>query len=662
MLKNKKVMLTLALVTIASTLLAACQPQTVQVPVTVVVKETSQVEVEVPVVETQVVVQEVEKEAFTTPHPILGDARVRQGIAYCTNRPELITSVYPWLPADKQADLLMDTNIPRISWAAYYGNEVQKYSFDPDKGQALFEEAGWTLPEGGAVRQNANGEEMALKFTTTSAAFRQTWAAVFEQQMAKCGLRILRLHAPASWWFGSTTGLRRRDFELGAYAWVGESDPKGQTLYACNQIPTPKNGWAGQNYMGWCNQTASDAINAANNTLVRDERIAHYQTFQIEFAKDLISLPVFQRAEGAAATKALTNFHPSPTEYYTWNSHEWALEGGGDTLVLALSQEPASMYSLIESAAVERTVGWLIYDSGALNATSQVDYDFQPRLTTKLSTVENGLAKNNEVEVKEGDPVVDASGTPTDADGNLLTLKSGLKIKTADGQEVEYAGGIVKMKQLVVTFQWVPNLKWSDGEPVTKADFELAYKNDCDPKSGAVDLSTCQSIQSVDFTSDTEYVVTFKPGYQNSLYFIPPFVAYPAHQVIQTEGDYSGKTLADVPTDGWSGLKEIAETPLGIGPYVLKNWEKGVKMELEANPYYWRGADALKIKKITILFVQDTQQAVAQLLAGDVDVVGAETLGAGAEVQTVLDNQNKLQVLIEPSATWEHIDMNLWVP
>jgi ABC-type transport system substrate-binding protein len=658
-MNRKHIMAVLSTLLITVFLLTACQPvettveviKTVEVPVEVV--ETVEVVTtqEVTVVETQVV--EVEAGSFTKPHPILSDQRVRQAIAYCSNRPELIASVYPWATPEVQESLLMDTNIPRVSWAAYYGDEVQKYPFDPEKGKALLEEAGWTVdpdaPEG-TIRNNADGERMSLKFTTTSAAFRQTWAAVFEQQMKNCGIEILRLHAPGSWWFGSSTGLRRRDFELGAYAWVGESDPKGQTLYACNQIPTAENGWAGQNYMGWCNQVASDAINAANNSLVREDRQEDYKTFQIEFAKDMISLPVFQRAEGNAATQALVNFKPSATEYYSWNSYEWERTDGGDTLVLALSQEPATMYTLIESAAVQRVVDWLVTEE----KYSQVDYDYQPRLA-ELSTVESGLSVINEVTVKEGDPVVDSSGTPTDAEGNLLTLATGVKIKNAAGEEIEYSGGDVTMNQLVVTYKFQPNLTWSDGEPVKKADFELAYKNDCDPTSGAVDYSTCQSIQSVDFTSDNEYVVTYKPGYFNSLSFLPPFDIYPSHQVLS-----DGRTLADVPTAEWSALPEIAETPLGVGPYILKTWEKGVKMELEANPYYWKGP--LKIQNIVVLFVPDTNQAVAQLLTGEVDVIGSETLGAGPEVQTVLDNQDTLQVLIEPSATWEHIDMNLNVP
>ncbi len=79
----------------------------------------------------------------------------------------------------------------------------------------------------------------------------------WEKQMKDCGIQIVRFHVPSAWWFGDTTGLARRDFELGAFAWVGQADPGGQTLWACDQIPTPDNNWAGQNDMGWCNEKAT---------------------------------------------------------------------------------------------------------------------------------------------------------------------------------------------------------------------------------------------------------------------------------------------------------------------------------------------------------------------------------------------------------------------
>ena len=161
---------------------------------------------------------------------------------------------------------------------------------------------------------------------------------------------------PASWWFGDTTGLARRDFELGAYAWVGESDPEGRTLYACDQIPLPSNNWEGQNDMGWCNQTASDAIVPANNTLINDDRIKAYDIFQKEFAKDMVSLPLFQRVEAEAWSNNLEGIEDlDPTEYATASVADWKLNDGGDTVVIGFSQEPGlACINLVDAAVVQR--------------------------------------------------------------------------------------------------------------------------------------------------------------------------------------------------------------------------------------------------------------------------------------------------------------------
>ena len=152
-------------------------------------------------------------------------------------------------------------------------------------------------------------------------------------------------------------------------------------------------------------------------------------------------------------------------------------------------------------------------------------------------------------------------------------------------------------------------------------------------------------------------MVTWKPGYAAPLSILPPIGYYPAHQVLS-----DGRKLADVPAAEWSSLKEVAETPLGAGPYVLKNWEKGVKMELEANPYYYKGE--VKIKNITILFIQDTSQAVAQFITGDVDTLDKSTL-VGDVLQSAIEAETAgkpIKVYTQASPTWEHIDINLFIP
>lgn len=594
-------------------------------------------------------------EDLSQPHPLLSHLGIRQAIAHCIDRDELIAASYTYVPADVQSSLRMDSFVPKSHWA--YSGPYTDYEYSVEQGSALLEEAGWTLPDGGGYRVNANGDTLELTLTTTNAQFRQTWAAVVEQQLAECGIFLMRQHPPASWFFGDTTGLARRDFELGAFAWVGQADPGGRTLYACDQIPTPSNSWEGQNGMGWCNTAASNAIVLANNTLNRDERIAAYNIVQEEFGKDMVSLPLFQRAEAEAWGLNMEGLVTSETEYGTASAAGWTLSDGGDTIVLGFSQEPASMWSLVESAAVQAQIAQIGIGVG----NTQYDYDYQPVLQNGLSTLESGLATNELVAVQAGDIVYAA-------DGNPVELAAGVEV-LVDGETVVYDGSSeLQLPQLVVTYQWNP-YTWSDGTPGSIEDFRLAFQINCDRQSGATTFNGCNSwgteadtIGNVSFSEDAlEYTITFWPGVQDPTYFVAPFTinpnnaVYPSHQVLA-----DGRNLADVPAAEWTTLPEIAERPLSYGPFVITEWLKGQSLTMEANPHYAAGTG---VAKIIVLFIPDTNQAVAQLLSGDVDYVEKATLAGGAEVQLVADAaaEGRINFEIIPSPTWEHIDFNLFV-
>ena len=59
----------------------------------------------------------------------------------------------------------------------------------------------------------------------------------------------------------------------------------------------------------------------------------------------------------------------------------------------------------------------------AAPALLQHNYDFQPWLQDQLSTIESGLATNNDVEVTAGDMVYDTAGQP-------VTLEAGARSST----------------------------------------------------------------------------------------------------------------------------------------------------------------------------------------------------------------------------------------
>ncbi|MFN8496135.1 MAG: ABC transporter substrate-binding protein [Caldilineaceae bacterium] len=585
---------------------------------------------------------------FTKPNPVLSDIRVRRALAQCIDRDALISAVFPYVTADMKPQLRMDSFLPKTHWA--YKGPYKDYAYDPKQAMQLLDEAGWKLPQGaqpgdGSFRQNAKGDTLSIKFTATNAQFRQTWAAVVEQNLAQCGILLIRQHVPSAWLFGSTSGLQRRDFEIAGFGWTGQADPAGQTLYACNQIPQPSNNWQGQNYMGWCNQTASDAIILANNTLKREDRIAAYDTVQKQFAEDMVSLPLFQRAEAEAWSKRLTGLKVDPTEYGTASAAQWKLSDGGDTVVFGMSQEPASMFSLVESAAVEAQIAQL----GIGSLFTQYNYDFQPVLQDGFPTIENGQATNTMVDVKPGDTIYSADGEP-------VKLAKGTKV-VVNGKIVAYDGtSALKLPQLKATYKLKP-YTWSDGAPGSIEDVKLGDKIDCDRKSGAVSFIPCDQVAKTDYTDHLEWTVTYVPGAQPPTYFIAPqgnVQLYPSHQKLS-----DGRLLKDVPAEQWATLPEITEKPLSFGPFMITNWVKGQNMTLEANPHYAGGTG---IKKIVIQFIPDTNQAVAQLLSGDVDYLEKSTLGAGSEVQTVMDavKAGKVNAQIIPSPSWEHIDMNLF--
>jgi ABC-type transport system substrate-binding protein len=544
----------------------------------------------------------------------------------------------------------MDSWIPKSHWA--YGGPYTDYPYDPEAGAALLDEAGWTLPAGGAVRQNAQGDPLALSLTTTDAQFRQTWAAVAEQNLEGCGFDITRNHISADIWFGDTTGLARRDFELGAFAWVGQTDPAGRTLYACNQIPTADNNWEGQNGMGWCNQAASDAVVLATNTLDRDQRIAAYDIVQENFANDMVSLPLFQRAEAEAWSINLEGITVDPTEYATASAANWTLADGGTTIVLGFSQEPASMHTLVESAAVQSQIALM----GVGVPNTQFNYDYQTVLQTERSTIESGLATNEMVDVAVGDTVYNADGEPE-------ALAAGTRV-VVDGATVEYDGSsALQLPQLVVKYELNP-YTWSDGTPGSIEDVKLAYQINCDPNSGATTFNTCDSFANVEYAEDgsLSWTVTTWPGAQDPFYDVMPFsispkaAVYPSHQVVS-----DGRNLKDIPAEEWLTLPEIAEKPLSYGPFYIDEWIRGQSITLKANPYYEPGTG---VDEIIVIFVTDTNQAVAQLLNGDVDYLEKATLGGGAEVQTLVDAaaEGRVNIEIIPSPTWEHIDMNMFLP
>lgn len=569
------------------------------------------------------------------PHPLLNDVNIRRAVAYCTDRETLIDSVYPTLSSAEKSALLIDSFLSKDHWAYSAPPPEFAYPFDPAQGAQLLEDAGWTLDLGATYRTNDSGYELAFSLTTTTASFRVNWTSALEQQLRdNCGIRLVRRHIPASVLFGGDTGLVRRDFETTAFAWIVSGNPAPVPLYGCDYVPTPENGWSGQNFMGWCNLIADQALTDAHLAWTRAEILAQAAILQDEFARDLVSLPVFHRTSTYAADSRLAQFSPSPSEpLYLWNAHLWSI-AGEDTLRIGSTQEPASLWQATESSYISALVSAAVYGQ----ATTSLNYDLQAQLYTAIPTIENGGILTQTVAVSQGERVLDATGTPVD-------LLPGMQVIDVHGQLVTYTSGTLDMVQISFATHYLDGAKWPDGSSLSQDDLRLWDEVTCYHNPSA-----CENIAERTYLGETGVSYTMLPGYRDVLKPILPG-AYPANRLLSDD-----RLLKDVPLDEWSSLPEINENPVGLGPYYVDAWQMGEYIRLARNPHYVLGQPLTPYLEIVF---GDEPGLQDMLAARTIHVLDSFSLSEiTATLQAAIDSA-LVDLYNLPSTTWEHIDFNL---
>jgi ABC-type transport system substrate-binding protein len=400
------------------------------------------------------------------------------------------------------------------------------------------------------------------------------------------------------------------------------------------------------NYTGWCNGEASSVSHLASSAWGQDVRGPALATIQQQAAKDLPAFPLFQRLEVMAVNPALENFAPNASELYTWNVSQWRIPGK-DTIVIGQVNEPTSLMpfdTTMEALLIRSMVNSA--DVAALN------YTYTPQTMDALPTMEKDIFVNL-VKAEPGTLAVNAAG-------NLMTLSEGDVVLNMK-DEPEVLNSMVWMKQNVVTYRFRSDLMWADGVPVTIGDYKLAYTVACDPESAAPELFklnfNCQYIQSVEFIDDSMYTVTWQPGFDNGAITLPPIGRMPSHLYLS-----DGRLLDETPFSEWAKYPEIAEHPMGIGPYYVSEWNRGNELKLEANPYYFGGQAATP--NIVVRFFDSSQQAADALVQGRIDILGSEAIDPSGFVDGLLqaEAQGLVKVVVLPMNVYEHIDFNLMEP
>jgi peptide/nickel transport system substrate-binding protein len=150
----------------------------------------------------------------------------------------------------------------------------------------------------------------------------------------------------------------------------------------------------------------------------------------------------------------------------------------------------------------------------------------------------------------------------------------------------------------VWVFKLRPNVKFSDGSPLTAEDVVYTYQTITDPKFKAPRRMLYSPIEKIEALDPL--TVRFKLSTPYA-----PLLSY--------------LDLGIVSKAAVMGGLDIGSHPIGAGPMVLVHWARGDSMEFAANPDYW--ARAPKIHRLTLKIMADIDAEAKAFEAGELDVI-----------------------------------------
>jgi len=250
------------------------------------------------------------------------DVRVRQAIAHCLDRQEVVnTLLYGRSP-------VLDVYVPP-EHPLYAREVIQQYPYDPEKGRALLEEAGWVDEDEDGIREARDvegirdGTRLAFTWKTTTQAFHHAYTVPFQEDLAHCGIDVTVEYLPVLEFFAQNEEgpLYGRNFALSSFAWSASTNIPPCELYLSTEIPNEDNGWSGANFSGFSNADYDAACLSAQRALPGTEAyIAGHTEAQRIFTEQLPALPLFFRTKLAVTRPQVDGFLLDPTaDSELWN-------------------------------------------------------------------------------------------------------------------------------------------------------------------------------------------------------------------------------------------------------------------------------------------------------------------------------------------------------
>ncbi|MEN8242818.1 MAG: ABC transporter substrate-binding protein [Chloroflexota bacterium] len=253
-----------------------------------------------------------------------GDPRTRQAVAMCINRQQIAAQL-----TLEQAEV-MDSYV--TDQHPLYNPAVNTYAYDPAQAAQLLDEAGWQIPDGGAVRiargipDTHDGTPFSIEYLYADHPQNEVIAGLIAQNLADCGIEVkLSAMTPDDLFAtGEDSPLFGRNFDLAHFSWQASSTPACHLFFSDaipgNDLELFPYKWGGWNAAGWSNAEFDAACRAARGAAPGQESYTqNHALAQQIFAEELPVIPLYAYQQVAIGRADLCGLQLDATGGLLWN-------------------------------------------------------------------------------------------------------------------------------------------------------------------------------------------------------------------------------------------------------------------------------------------------------------------------------------------------------
>jgi peptide/nickel transport system substrate-binding protein len=233
--------------------------------------------------------------ALNVQDPTLKDKRVRQALAYATDRTELIR--YLWRGEARPAASILPTQ----HWA--FASDVPQYPYDPARAAKLLDEAGFPA-------MGPDGIRFHLSFKTSTEETARLQAVVFQQQWRKVGIAVdIHTYEFATFYSDVVKGL----FQAYSLRWIGGNEDPDIFEHCFHSASFPPKR---ANRSRYTNPKLDELIDRGRRTINQQDRKPIYAEIQKILAEDQPYINLWYLDNVIVHSHRVKNIHPMPSGNY----------------------------------------------------------------------------------------------------------------------------------------------------------------------------------------------------------------------------------------------------------------------------------------------------------------------------------------------------------